>query len=102
MTSPELKELADMIADNLVPRFAVFHKDILSIPEAAMYLGVSEGYVRRLTSELAVRSYRPGGKMLYIERAELDRYMRQNPIKSMADINAEALVYCQRNPRRKI
>ena len=37
--------------------------------------------------------YKPQGKMLYFERAELEAWLRRNPVKTQAQIEAEAQQY---------
>lgn len=67
-------------------------KDILTLQESALYLGISEKTLRSHLSEL--ERYKPSGKMVYIRKEELDRWMLRNPIPSDGDIERQAGIYC--------
>ena len=43
--------------------------------------------------EMRVAELEKQGKMLYFERAELEAWLRRNPIKTQAQIEAEAQQY---------
>ena len=61
----------------------VFHtKNVLSFEEASRFLNLSK-----------IPHYKPQGKMLYFERAELEAWLRRNPVKTQAQIEAEAQQY---------
>lgn len=50
----------------------VFHtKNVLSFEEASRFLNLSKSYLYKLTSGNLIPHYKPQGKMLYFERAEL-------------------------------
>ena len=70
----------------------VFHtKNVLSFEEASRFL--SKSYLYKLTSGNLIPHYKPQGKMLYFERAELEAWLRRNPVKTQAQIEAEAQQY---------
>ena len=67
----------------------VFHtKNVLSFEEASRFLNLY-----KLTSGNLIPHYKPQGKMLYFERAELEAWLRRNPVKTQAQIEAEAQQY---------
>lgn len=69
----------------------VFHtKNVLSFEEASRFLNLSKSYLYKLTSGNLIPHYKPQGKMLYFERAELEAWLRRNPVKTQAQIEAEA------------
>ena len=45
--------------------------------------------------------YKPQGKMLYFEKAELEAWLRQNPVKTQAQIEQEAQKYILNRPLKK-
>ena len=72
----------------------VFHtKNVLSFEEASRFLNLSKSYLYKLTSGNLIPHYKPQGKMLYFERAELEAWLRRNPVKTQAQIEAEAQQY---------
>ena len=61
--------------------------------EASRFLNLSKSYLYKLTSGNLIPHYKPQGKMLYFERAELEAWLRRNPVKTQAQIEAEAQQY---------
>ena len=47
------------------------YKKILTLDEAALLLGITKPYLYRLTSRHLIPHYKPGGKKVYFDRAEL-------------------------------
>lgn len=69
------------------------HKNIFSFEEASKFLNLSKSYLYKLTSGNLIPHYKPQGKMLYFEKTELETWLRQNPIKTNAQITQEAQRY---------
>lgn len=61
-------------------------KNVLSFDEASKFLNLSKSYLYKLTSGNLIPHYKPQGKMLFFERADLEAWLRQNPIKTQARI----------------
>ena len=72
-------------------------KNVLSIDEASKFLNLSKSYLYKLTSGNLIPHYKPQGKMLFFERADLEAWLRQNPIKTQAQIEQEAQKYILSN-----
>ena len=66
-------------------------KDVLSFDEASKFL--SKSYLYKLTSGNLIPHYKPQGKMLYFERTDLEMWLRQNPVKTQAQIEQEVQRY---------
>ena len=47
-------------------------KNVLSFDEASRFLNLSKSYLYKLTSGNLIPHYKPQGKMLYFEKAELE------------------------------
>ena len=71
-------------------------KNVLSFDEASRFLNLSKSYLYKLTSGNLIPHYKPQGKMLYFEKAELEAWLRQNPVKTQAQIEQEA--WLRQNP----
>ena len=69
------------------------NKNVLSFDEASKFLNLSKSYLYKLTSGNLIPHYKPQGKMLYFEKAELEAWLRQNPIKTSVQIAQEAQRY---------
>ncbi|MCD8032496.1 MAG: helix-turn-helix domain-containing protein [Bacteroides sp.] len=76
-------------------------KSVLSFEEASKFLNLSKSYLYKLTSSNLIPHYKPQGKMLYFEKAELEAFLRQNPVKTQAQISEEAQRYIINNKRKK-
>jgi excisionase family DNA binding protein len=92
MTTDELQKLADLITANL----EIFNKEVLTSSEAAKYMGVSMSYLYKLTADQKVPHYKPGGKMCYFNRAELEQWLQSNRVATGAEIAQKAQNYCQK------
>ena len=76
-------------------------KNVLSFEEASRFLNLSKSYQYKLTSGNLIPHYKPQGKMLYFEKTELEAWLRQNPIRTQAQTEAEAQKYVLARPARK-
>ena len=76
-------------------------KNVLSFEEASRFLNLSKSFLYKLTSGNLIPHYKPQGKMLYFEKTELEAWLRQNPIRTQAQTEAEAQKYVLARPARK-
>ena len=67
-------------------------KNVLSFDEASKFLNLSKSYLYKLTSGNLIPHYKPQGKMLFFERADLEAWLRQNPIKTQAQIEQKYIL----------
>ena len=72
-------------------------KNVFSFDEASKFLNLSKSYLYKLTSGNLIPHHKPQGKMLFFERADLEAWLRQNPIKTQAQIEQEAQKYILSN-----
>ncbi len=66
-------------------------KTVLTFDEFCKYTGISESWGYKLTSQRAVPFYCPNGKTLYFDRLEIDRWLLQNPVKTLSKLKSEAV-----------
>jgi excisionase family DNA binding protein len=64
-------------------------KEIFSLEEAALYIGVSRSQMYRLTHLHMIPFYKPSGKLVFFEKAELNKWLRQDQVKSDSQIEVE-------------
>jgi len=69
----------------------------LTLEEAADYLDLSPSYVYKLTSQGELPHYKPNGKRLYFEKAELRAYLLKGRVRPNADLDQEAATYATLN-----
>lgn len=55
-------------------------KDMLTTEEASEYLGLSQSQIYKLTMTMQIPHFKPKGKIIYFNRKELLRWMRQNHV----------------------
>lgn len=87
-TSCTLAEISGKL--DLILSAVISNKTTLSIEEAAAYTGLAVSYVYKLTSTQQIPHYKPRGKMLTFDRAELDAWMKQNRVTTIAEIDKKA------------
>jgi excisionase family DNA binding protein len=66
------------------------NKNTLTIDECAAYTGLSQSHLYKLTSKGEIPHFKPRGKMLYFDRAEIDIWLRQNRVSTRAEIEQQA------------
>jgi excisionase family DNA binding protein len=86
-----LKQIDDRLAN--IETMLLNTKTVLTFDEAAIYTGLSKSYLYKLTSNRGVPCYKPGGKILYFNRAELDAWMMQNRRATDAELETQANTY---------
>ena len=62
----------------------------LTLKEAAEFLDFSRSYLFRLTSQGRVPCYKPEGKRVYFDRAELVNWLKRNRIRPQEEIEETA------------
>lgn len=73
-----------------ISRADIVQKEVLTAPEAAVYLGVSVWNINKLCAARAIPYYKPRGKVRYFQRTELDAWALRNRVKTYDEIQAEA------------
>lgn len=68
-------------------------KTVLTFDEGALYSGLSKSDLYKKTSTRIIPHYKPRGKMIYFDRAELDSWLLQNRIATTDEIEAQAQTY---------
>ena len=65
-------------------------KVMLTLNEACIYMGISKQWIYKMTHRRIIPYYKPGGKMVFFHRADLDAYMSRGKVMSKAEIEQEA------------
>ncbi len=73
----EILKRLEIIEKHIVDRNLIL-KQILNFVEAAKYLELSHSHLYKLTSAGAIPFYKPNGKKLNFNRAELDEWLMRN------------------------
>lgn|SRR5574344_411803 len=65
-------------------------KEILTLEEAAIFLGISKSCLYKMTHNQVVPFYKPNNKLVYFERSELTKWIRSCRVASTEQIESEA------------
>jgi excisionase family DNA binding protein len=76
-------------------------KRVLNLDEVAALTGLSKSHLYKLTSNGKIPHYKPNGKFIFFERAEIEDWLLRNRIKTVDEIEAEAANYVTMKDRRK-
>lgn len=68
-------------------------RGLLTTTEAAQYLGVRPSYLYKMMMRRAIPYYKPGGKLCFFSRKDLDAWLTSIRIKSQSEIESEAVRY---------
>jgi excisionase family DNA binding protein len=75
----------------IVKESVTAQKAVLTFEQAREYLGISESQLYKLTSSRKIPNFKPGGKMLYFRRMDLDNWMLSNRRLTGKELKAKAL-----------
>ena len=76
-----------------IERLLAGQKATLTLEEASAYSGISKSYLYKLTSAGSIPHYKPEGKTIYFDRAELDAWLKRNRVKTTQEIEQEAATF---------
>ena len=68
-------------------------RGLLTTTEAAHYLGVKPSYLYKMMMRRAIPYYKPGGKLCFFAKDDLDVWLTSIRIKSQNEIESEAARY---------
>ena len=71
-------------------------KEILTVEEAAKFMGIARSSLYKMTHEQTIPFYKPNGKMIFFEKSDLLAWVRKNRVSSEAEISEEAERIIQR------
>ena len=92
MTQDEISQIALAISENL----KVYHKEILTVDEAAQYTGLTKSALYKLTSTRKIPFSKPNGKNCFFKRTELEAWLLSNPVATTDELNDRAQAYCMK------
>ena len=67
--------------------------EMLTTREAADFLGLSVGYLYKLTMQKKIPYYKPFGNRFYFKRAELAELLQSNRIATVDEVQRQAVVH---------
>lgn len=76
-------------------------KRVFNLDEAALFLSLKKSYLYKLTSTNQIPFYRPNGKLVYFEKADLENWLRSNRVSSSEEIAEKAATYVATSTMKK-
>ena len=73
------------------------NKKVLSVDEACNYLGLTKGYLYKLTSAGIIPFSKPNGKKIFFDRDKLEEWLLRNPSKTVHQLENEAQTHISIN-----
>lgn len=80
---------------------AIVFKEVLTISEAAEYAGLSESTIRGYCTDRIIPHSKPGGKLIFIKRRDLEEYLMSSPVKTKKETETKAGTYTTMKPLRQ-
>lgn len=68
-------------------------KNVLSLDDAALLTNMSKSHIYKLTCSKQIPYYKPGGKQLFFDRAELEGWLKQNRVTPEYEAEQQAIGY---------
>lgn len=73
-----------------IERGLLAQKTVLTFNEFCRYTGISKSWGYKLSASRAVPHYKPNDKAIYFNKEEVDNWLLQNPVKTVAQLQKEA------------
>ena len=68
-------------------------KNVFTFEECCQYTGISKTYMYKLTCTGRIPHFKPHGKIIYFSKAEIDKWLMKNPVRTKEQIEQEAATY---------
>lgn len=68
-------------------------KNVFSVEDVALLTGLSKSWIYQATCNKQIPHYKPNGKQIYFDRAELEDWMKQNRVATAKEIDQKATSY---------
>lgn len=68
-------------------------KNVLTLEDVALLTGLSKSHLYRLTCTHQIPYYKPNGKQIYFDRAEIESWMKQNRVATQQEAEQAAIAY---------
>lgn len=97
----EILKRLEIIEKHVLDRNLIL-KNVLNFNEASTYLELSHSHLYKLTSAGNIPFYKPNGKKIYFNRAELDAWLLRNRSTTQEEIDQKAADYLINKGRVKL
>ena len=88
----DLQKVADLIAANVISTM----KKVLTVDEAAKYMGISKSTLYKMMMRREIPYSKPNGKVCFFDRLELEAWLMSNRMATADELQDKAQAYCAR------
>ncbi|MEG1590598.1 MULTISPECIES: helix-turn-helix domain-containing protein [Chryseobacterium] len=75
-------------------------KEILSFKESIEFMDVSKSFLYKMTSEGKINFFKPNNGKVYFRKDDLENWMMQNEVKSIASLEESLIEKMQKSGRK--
>ena len=68
-------------------------KNVLTLQDVALLTGLSKSHLYKMTCTHQIPYYKPNGKQIYFDRAEIESWMKQNRVATQQEAEQAAVTY---------
>lgn len=68
-------------------------KNVLGLDDVATLTGLSKSHLYKLTCSHQIPHYKPSGKLIYFDKAEVESWMKRNRVNTQLEAQQEAAAY---------
>ena len=68
-------------------------KKVINIDDVAALTGLSKSHLYKMTCRKEIPYYKPNGKLVYFDRAEVEAWMKQNRVNTAQEASQQAAKY---------
>ena len=68
-------------------------KKVLNIDDVAALTGLSKSHLYKMTCRKEIPYYKPNGKLVYFDRAEVEAWMKQNRVNTAQEASQQGAKY---------
>lgn len=79
----------------------MIEKTLMTSQEAADYLGIKRSYLYKMTMRRVIPYFKPGGKIIFFSKEDLDQWLTSVRVSSQNEIEAQAMKYLTNNPMKQ-
>ena len=75
-------------------------KNVLTLEDVSLLTGLSKSHLYKLTCNHQIPHYKPNGKQLYFDRAEIEAWMKQGKVSTIDESEQMAALYLAKTSRK--
>ena len=75
-------------------------KNVLTLEDVSLLTGLSKSHLYKLTCNHQIPHYKPNGKQLYFDRAEIEAWMKQGKVSTVDESEQMASLYLAQTSKK--